>query len=184
MTNELNLMRGTTFLHTNCLTIENLESLVSPTGVDWNAGNSRADHGVERAVRHIHIHVTEQPQLRPVWFLSRRRALITTDQSSGIANFAGISQAAYLRLCLLVALTQLRALAENPIIEPEDFACQSNPTCLFSWHHQIQDYAYVFERRAICPGCQAFYLSLGVKNELAGALAEIESIGRGYTVSF
>ncbi len=109
--------------------------------------------------------VTDECQNRPFVLLSRRRASITTWQSSGICFFADLSKIDYYAMCCLLALTQLKSLSMNPLLEPEDLQCESN-RCLFGDPGIIEEYAFVFEDRCVCRGCFDFYHCLGADTEI------------------
>ncbi len=135
-------------------TIENLRYMDQAKSTDW------AGCGQMRLV------IGAFNQSRPFVLTSRSRANISIMDSSGIAFFAGISRVDYLRLCCVLAATQLRAVALNPILEPEDLPCWRKSNCLFSWQNSICEYAHVFEKRHFCPGCIDFYHALGADSEL------------------
>ena len=121
------------------------------------------------------LKVVDQPLERPFIIRSRRRALITTWNIKGFCFFAGMSQTAYLELACLLALTQLRALSLNPLIEQEDFLCDCFKFCPFTRRETFQEYAFVYEKRTICEGCRGFYVSLGVESELLALLSKMRS---------
>ena len=116
--------------------------------------------------RYSSVRVVEDTQARPVCFVNRCEATITTNSSKGIATYARLSQQEYLSVCYFVALAQLRALRENPLLEPEDMECQSEKLCLFSWHPEFYEYAEVFANRLVCPGCFQFYLAACAEREI------------------
>jgi hypothetical protein len=118
------------------------------------------------------IKVVEQPLNRPFVLQSRRRAVITSWNIKGFCLYAEMSQPEYLEYTCLLALTQLRALSLNPLIEQEDFICDCSDSCIWAQRELFQEYALLYEKRRICPGCVGFYRSLGVENELVALLAK------------
>ena len=128
--------------------------------MDWDRSTDWAECGRMRLV----IGVFKQS--RPFVLTSRSRANISIVDSIGIALFSGISRVDYLRLCCVLAATQLRTMALNPIIEPEDLPCWQKSNCLFSWQESMCEYAHVFEKRNFCPGCNDFYHALGADSEV------------------
>ena len=135
-------------------TIENLGYMDQAESRDW-AG-----------CRQMRLVIGVFNQSRPFVLTSRSRANISILDSNGIALFAGISRVNYLRLCCVLAATQLRTMALNPIMEPEDLPCSRKSDCLFCWQDSIYEYAHVFEQRNFCPGCSDFYHALGADSEL------------------
>lgn len=119
------------------------------------------------------LKVVDRPLERPFIIRSRRRALITTWNVKGFCFFARMSQTAYLELTCLLALTQLRVLSLNPLVEQEDLYCHCFEFCPFTQRETFQEYAFVYEKRTICEGCRGFYLSLGVETELLALLSKI-----------
>ena len=117
-------------------------------------------------VTRVWIHSTKEIQDRPVYLLSRRRARVSTHQVEGIAGYAELRVPDYFKLCNLVALVQLKALVENPLLQPEDLECQSDPVCLFTWRDSYSEYAHVFESRTVCSGCLQFYQAVSVEREI------------------
>lgn len=111
------------------------------------------------------VTVTDDCQDKPFVLLSRRRAKVTTWQSSGICFFADLSKVDYYAMCCALAQTQLKTLSMNPLIEPEDLHCQSE-RCLFGDPGSIEQYAFVFEERRVCQGCMDFYHCLGADTEI------------------
>ncbi len=168
MKSALRVTASAVVLYADSLSLDDLRCLsgerhLSPDTVQSQPSTNTV---AENPAPRVHVHFTQRSQSRPVLLISRRRAFITTAQSHGIAHYAGVSPSKYLQTCYLVAMTQLRALADNSVQEPEYFECQENRLCLFSWHPKIEDYAHVFERRIVCDGCRRFYLALGVEREL------------------
>jgi hypothetical protein len=130
------------------------------------------------------IRVVEQPLDRPFILQSRRRALITSWNIKGFCLYTGMSQSEYLEYTCLLALTQLRALSLNPLMEQEDFICDCSDSCIWSQRESFQEYALLFETRTICTGCIGFYRSLGVENELVALMskAHTDMPTRGATI--
>lgn len=87
-------------------------------------------------------------------------------ESEGIARYLGLPRGAYLLLCSVLGLTQWRALALNPLLEPEDFAHDDPPHCVFATQPTLQHYALSFEKRFICPACRDFFRCLGAEGEI------------------
>lgn len=110
--------------------------------------------------------LTNKPLNRPFHLLSRRRAQVTTWQMDGFCVYASIGKLDYLAACCLFALTQLRTLSLNPLIEAEDMLFDCDPGCLFSAKKRFEDYARVFEQGSLCSGCKNFYHYLGADREL------------------
>ena len=126
--------------------------------------------------RRIRLRLDPFSQTRPVTLVSRSQARITTVDSDGIALYARMSKKEYLRLCCVVAITQLSAIALSANLEPEDLSCFCQSPCLFSWQDSLRDYAFIFEQRGFCCGCQDFYHALGADHELLAVRELIASL--------
>jgi hypothetical protein len=103
---------------------------------------------------------------------------VSTWQSEGITRYAGIDRTNYFLLCGALGLLQYRALALNPLLQPDDFLHDSDNGCLFSTRPLKQEYALLLERPHICPGCVQFFDCLGCEPEV-GALLDVLEFIRG-----
>lgn len=101
---------------------------------------------------------------------------VSTDQADGIAHFAGISVAQYLRVCAALGLVQWRALEQNDTLIAEDFLHAVPSDCLFVTRGRKCDYALAFERPYICFGCFEFYHCLGADREIVSAAQLLQSL--------
>lgn len=114
------------------------------------------------------VTITDEQQERPFVLQSRRRARITTWQSSGVCFFSRLTRSDYYTLCCLLSLTQLKALTMNTLLDPDDLVCESE-SCSFARRESLQEYALLFEGRSVCAGCLDFYHCLGADIEVLGA---------------
>jgi hypothetical protein len=117
------------------------------------------------------LQFTTAPLPRPFIITSRRRAQVTSALSEQMSAYAGFSQTEYLSLICSLALTQLRTLAINEILEAEDMLYTCHPGCVFTMPETLGDFGIVLEHRHICGGCMDFYSALGADRELASVLA-------------
>lgn len=118
------------------------------------------------------LKVVDRPLPQPFILQSRRRAAITAWELEGFCMFTGMSAADYLEITCLLALTQLKALSVNPLMEPEDFLCDSPDSCLWIRRDSFQEHALLYEKREVCEGCVDFYHRLGVDEELVALLSK------------
>lgn len=115
------------------------------------------------------LQVTDEPLPRPFIILSRRRAKLTTSWTQETESACVLDESRRLTLNCLLALTQLRTLALNDILEAEDMLYTCHPQCVFSTVGDPRDRWAPTQARLVCDGCKEFYSSLG-------AVREIESI--------
>ena len=104
---------------------------------------------------------------RGLFCVDRARGVtLSTHESEGIAYYLGVQRETYLLMCSLVGLTKWRALALNPLLNPEDFIHREPARCMFARQPTIQHYALAFEKPHICTGCRDFFQYLGVELEI------------------
>lgn len=151
-------------LDSKILAPADLSSLVGHLGL--RLGRRKVPSTDKRDFPFFILTLTSKPLDRPFYLLSRRRAHITTWQIDGFCVYASIGKLDYLAACSLLALTQLRTLSLNPLIEAEDMLFDCDPWCLFSAKKRFEDYAQVFEQGSLCSGCKSFYHYLGADREL------------------
>lgn len=115
--------------------------------------------------RRVPLTIRHEP-LHGLFVTSRSDGVeISTDQSLGRCQYAGLEIQEYLLLCALLGLTQWSVLEGNPLIQPEDFSHSSEARCLFAALDVLEDYALLLESPWVCPGCTQFYHCLGADSE-------------------
>jgi len=112
------------------------------------------------------LQVTNELLPRPFIILSRRRAKLTTAWTRGITPTGALDESRDLTLNCLLALTQLRTLALNEIIEAEDMLYTCHPQCVFSAPELPRNLRAPAPPRLVCGGCKEFYSSLGATREI------------------
>ena len=113
-----------------------------------------------------YLEITTEPLGALFVVKPNHRLRISTWRREGITLYAELRPGSYLVLCSLLALTQWRALALNPLLRPEDFIHIPDIQCLFSSHKNTLDPVLAMEKLQFCPGCRTFYHCLGVDEEL------------------
>ncbi len=132
---------------------------------------TRYDFCLSRGLRSLTMHITRDEE--PALFSLRDTGVaVSAWQSEGIARYAGIDRTAYFLLCGALGLLQYRALALNPLLQPDDFLHATDGGCLFSTCHVKQEYALLIERPRVCAGCVQFFDCLGCEPEV-GALLDV-----------
>jgi hypothetical protein len=103
------------------------------------------------------------------WRLRRAGNLVevSTWRCSALARYAGRSRREYLLLTGMLALTQFRALALNPLLKPTDFIHRCEESCLFVYepNRAFERFLLATDQLRICRGCSDFYHCLGVDPE-------------------
>ena len=142
---------------------------------------TRYDFRLSRGIRSLSLRITDDHQ-NGLFSLAEGGVAVSAWQSEGIARYAGIDRSAYFLLCGALGLLQYRALALNPLLEPDDFRYDNNSDCLFSLRPMKQEYALLLERPQICAGCVQFFDCLGCEPEV-GALLDIIGYIRGSQIN-
>lgn len=142
---------------------------------------TRYDFRLSRGIRSLSLRITDDHE-RDLFSLGEGGVSVSTWQSEGIARYTGMERAAYFLLCGALGLLQYRALALNPLLQPDDFLYESERDCLFSLRPVKQEYALLLERPRICAGCVQFFDCLGCEPEV-GALLDILEHIRGSHLS-
>lgn len=93
------------------------------------------------------------------------KVFISTWNVDGICLYAQYRELDFYLLASLLGLTQLRAMKSCTLI-PEDFLHFEPKQCLLAQHEARFQSAVKLVEPYICPGCVAFYKSLGVEPEL------------------
>lgn len=122
----------------------------------------------------VRLHITERELAAPYLADRERGVVISTWNSEGICQYAGIDEHTYLAVCSLLGITQWRALERSNLLRSEDLAHPPNVDCLFANDGLVQDFALFLESPHVCRGCIHFYHCLGVDSELV-ALQELVS---------
>ncbi|HPJ99149.1 MAG TPA: hypothetical protein PKW60_06655 [Candidatus Hydrogenedentes bacterium] len=132
---------------------------------------NRYDFCLSRDLRSLTMQITSDEE--PALFSLRDTGVaVSAWQSEGIARYAGIDRTAYFLLCGALGLLQYRALALNPLLQPDDFLHGADCGCLFSTCHAKHEYALLLEQPRICGGCVQFFDCLGCEPEV-GALLDV-----------
>lgn len=139
---------------------------------------TRYDFRLSRTVRSLTMDITGERE-NSLFSLRETGVAVSAWQSEGIAQYAGIDRTAYFLLCGALGLLQYRALALNPLIQPDDFLHSSDDGCLFSTRPMKQEYALLMERPHICAGCVQFFDCLGCEPEVGALLDIIDHLRNG-----
>ena len=141
---------------------------------------TRYDFCLSRDARSLTLQITSDKE--PALFSLRDTGVaVSAWQSEGIARYAGIDRAAYFLLCGALGLLQYRALALNPLLQPDDFLHAADCGCLFSTCHAKHEYALLLEQPHICGGCVQFFDCLGCEPEVGALLDLLDFIHKSQT---
>ncbi|NIA14988.1 MAG: hypothetical protein GWP08_13015 [Nitrospiraceae bacterium] len=115
----------------------------------------------------------------PYWADPAEGVVVSTEQSEGIAHYAGIRTETYLLTCGVLGLLHWRALVLNPLIVWEDFALhETAPGCLCAERRSLQAFALAFEAPHVCRACLEFFRCLGAEMETSALLHVLDQVAR------
>jgi hypothetical protein len=144
-----------------------------------NAAQSRFQFVNQGAGDAPHLVITESESFMPFWVGRRKGVFLSTCQSEGIAQYAGLPKEAYLLVWGLLGLMHWRALTLNPELIWEDFLVEEvAPGCLCAHRGSLQEYALAFDNAYICKGCRDFFLCVGAEPETLALQEALERIVR------
>lgn len=109
----------------------------------------------------------------------RAEARVSTFLSQGLSGYLGAGKPAFLAVCGLLGLVQLRALRLNPVLIEEDLRYPHRADCLYRARARKQHHALSFEPPYVCASCREFLRCLGLEPELYALLAALERIDGG-----
>lgn len=127
----------------------------------------------------IHIVLTHDAVDAPFRMLSARHLVISLEEATEIAQYAGTELFRYLELCLALGLVQRKALACNPLIINENLNHPENERCLFNCTGEIQSYALQVEGLNVCVACREFYLCLCCEREFEQLDRQLNLLRKG-----